>query len=207
MKIIYIKWEINFNNNKTKDLPLDYYVIFIKTNNFSIHNCDSSLPLFSCKTEKGTLSVKKSTITFFSKSKFIEIKINKTIKDFSLPNLSINKIVKEQEINLQLKIEKQLSLLYDNVIKEFRTPLGNIDISYKHNNIVYLLELKKWKLKLEDVNQLIRYSEHFNELDIEVNLSLIWKEYSKEIYNYAISKNVYVFTYKKYYDKIKKTYL
>ena len=204
MKIIYIKWEIDFNNNKTKDLPLDYYVIFIKTNNFSIHNCDSSLPIFSCKTDKGTLSVKKSIITFFGKSKLIEIKINKTIKEIYLPNLSINKIVKEKEINLQLKIEKQLSLLYDNVIKEFRTPLWNIDISYKHNNIVYLLELKKWKLKLEDVNQLIRYSEHFNELGIEVNLSLIWKEYSKAISNYAMSKNVYVFTYKKYYDKIKK---
>jgi len=199
MNVQYLNCKITINQSKdNKILPFDNYLIIFKDDNFSIHTNSKTLPIFITKLKNKKII---DNINYFSivwKKESIRIDIKQIINKFNLIWLSNLNFQSIKEINL--KEDLYIFIKKDNskVIKEYNTPLGNVDLSFIKKWIIHLLELKNRKLKLEDVKQLERYYEYYNDLEIETACFLIWTWYSKKIIDYWKERNIFVLTYDEY---------
>ena len=199
MKIIYAFCEIDFENNDNKNvksLPLDNYILMFKTSWFSIHTNWTNLPIYTTSIFDSTVIENKFWFEIISNKWNLNIKVKKIISTIDIGKLSSNKIEKTKEINLQKELEKDIKKIYPNVTKEYKTPLGNIDLSYSDQNNINLLELKRNKIKLEDIKQIERYWEFYQNVWVDVKLYLIWEKYTDVLYNYLKDKNIIVCIYK-----------
>ena len=108
------------------------------------------------------------------KGEKIVITINKKLDYTELTNWSTNKIdISKTEDNLRNyiadNIDKLLGIKSVEVYKEFKTPVGSVDLlAIDSKGLYHIIEVKRGTASLQSVSQLTRYSDYF--LSIERNI-------------------------------------
>ena len=206
MELFFALAEVKFITKKNiiENLPLDKYLFIFKGWKLSIYNSINSLPIFSMKITN--ISESTEFYTVFGWWITVEIKIANMEGKMSLFWLSKNKLVRVKEKVLQNDLYGELIQEWKiNILsKEYKTPYGNIDILAEKEGIYNILELKKDRIKLEDIKQGERYREYFKELGEETKVFVIGTSYSTDKKEYWDKHNITVCNYDEIKEKIYK---
>ena len=109
--------------------------------------------------------LKNETITItIEKINFYE-----ELKDWSAKKIDIHKTEAELRDRILENIEEHINVPVKEVFKEFKTPVGNIDIlAIDIYDTYHIIKVKRGKANLATCSQLERYCNHFTDIMVNV---------------------------------------
>ena len=87
------------------------------------------------------------------------------LKNWSSKKIEINKTEAELQDKIYNNIEEYVKMPVKEVFKEFKTPVGNVDIlAIDIHDTYHIIEVKRGKANLATCSQLERYCNHFTDI-------------------------------------------
>jgi len=160
--ILYCNAEVTYiGRARSESKNGNYLVIHKRDGSLVIHNAENCKPM-NYQTKKSILSVDGNTLVSKSKSETILVKVNRLDHHYELDDWCSEPIVLTgSEYDLREKFIVERSGHASKLYKEFKTPIGNIDLLIiDFNNVYEVLEFKRNKASLAGCSQLKRYVDY-----------------------------------------------
>lgn len=163
-KIIHCKCGVQYIGRAESILEEGTYIVIIKPDNsLAIHNSTNIIPV-NYMGPKSIINIDGNEIIATKKKEKIIIKIDTIYNQIDIKDLSNHKLqIIHTEKDLVNKLINNISdYINDNIVKvstEYETPLGLIDVLVESESYYHIIEMKRKKIVIKDINQIMRYTE------------------------------------------------
>lgn len=201
---LYANASIKYSGRAKSTLKTGNYIIIHKGDGTLLIHGDSKTTPLNYQRPKSVMTIKGREILSINDNEIIKIYLFHIIHHCEMPEWSSNIIkIKMTENDLRDKIIKNIDNYIDDpvneIIKEFKTPYGPVDIVVVSSpivplvtkmNLYHIIEVKRGKANINTCTQLCRYLGYFDECKIMNTGWIMSPEITKGAINYCSKKNL-----------------
>lgn len=183
--VLYADCDVEYVGRARSKLARGNYLIIYKDDqSLLIHGADSIIPR-NYQGAGTVLETTATTITAKRKSEIIKINIYNTIHEFKTENwsrlpIAIFDTEKELVQKLQDNISQYVVAKIVDVVREYKTPVGNIDLLVIDElDRYYVFEVKRKLANIAAASQLHRYIQYFQQNGIKCKGFLVAPAFGK----------------------------
>lgn len=168
--VLFAKCTVDYDGRAKSTLELGNYLVTHKSDGTILIQGGTLCTPRNYQPPKAILKMSKNGLVSTYRDEKIVIKIDKILfykelLNWSSKKVDINKTEAQLSDKILLNIDSILGVSIKESYREFKTPVGIIDIlAIDANDVYHIIEVKRGKANLATCSQLNRYCHHFTDI-------------------------------------------